>query len=157
MDNVVPIEDLAAVVENTILEIQKGVAAARSKGGIIVDLPKEVQFTVTVVKAWQALEISGGQTAETTEEQGGGSREVTVGHEEGLQSSTGTEQRSESGTRDSAGRETTTGIEKGTTNEQRTGKENSTVKDVVTRSGSEISQQDNAHNQQDTETLTYTD
>jgi hypothetical protein len=70
MENVVMMQDVAAVVEETIAAIRDGVAAARD-AGIQAEMPTAVQFQMTVVKSWQTLEIIGFEMGENEERQGG--------------------------------------------------------------------------------------
>ncbi len=155
MENIVRIEELDACVAETLLAIQRGVAKARAEGGIIVDLPQEVQFSALVVREWQALETSGGQFSETTEHQGGGSTETVKGTETGEQTSQGTETRSETGSREvnaaETGRETSTN----TGTERRTAKEGGSTSETNHRTSTENSAQNNAHNQESKTTLSY--
>jgi hypothetical protein len=66
MENVIPIADLPGFIDDAIAKVYEGVALARRRG-ILAELPKEVQFDVTVIKTWQApnLEIIGTETTES--------------------------------------------------------------------------------------------
>lgn len=61
-DDVVRIEDLPDYIEQVILHLRKGIAAAR-QAGVLCDMPEEVAFQVTVVKEWQALPMKGLETS----------------------------------------------------------------------------------------------
>lgn len=80
MENIVRMEELASVVEETLLKINDGVAAAR-KRGVLADVPKEVTFSITVISSFQALELQGATVVESTNEQGDVRREVSGGDE----------------------------------------------------------------------------
>lgn len=88
MENIVRIEELAGFVNATLTEINRGVAAARAEG-LVCDLPKEVQFSVLVVKEFQALELQGAMVSESIEERGEGSVENTTGQENQESNSSG--------------------------------------------------------------------
>lgn len=86
MENVIPIEDLPAFIDATIAKVSEGVALARRRG-ILAELPKEVQFDVTVIQTWQsptlvivATDISNGSdtgTSTSTSTQKGTSKRVS--------------------------------------------------------------------------------
>lgn len=80
MENIVRISDLPKFIEDTVLAVNAGLAAARVKG-VLVDMPKEIQFSAIVVSDFQALELQGGDVVESVEEQGGGSKETTTGED----------------------------------------------------------------------------
>lgn len=80
MENIVRIEELADFVAATLTELNRGVGEARA-AGLVCDLPKEVQFSVLVVKEFQALELQGAMVSESIETQGGGSTETSTGEE----------------------------------------------------------------------------
>lgn len=88
MENIVRIEELSDFVNATLTEINRGVAAARADG-LVCDLPKEVQFSVLVVKEFQALELQGAVVSESVETQGGGSTETSTGEEKQQTESSG--------------------------------------------------------------------
>lgn len=80
MENIVRIEELADFVSATLTEINRGVSAARA-AGTLCDLPKEVQFSVVLVKEFQAIELQGAVVSESVEEQGGGTSETATSEE----------------------------------------------------------------------------
>ncbi len=156
MENIVRIEELDQCVAETLLAIQRGVAKARAEGGIIVDLPPEVQFSVTVVKEWQALDSLAGQTLETTEQQGGGSTEVVKGTETGEQTTSGIESRSETGSREVSSKETGSERQTNSGSEHRTGKDGASSSETAHRTSTDNSSQNNAHNQESDSIFKYT-
>ena len=88
MENIVRIEELSDFVAATLTEINRGVSAARAEG-LLCDLPKEVQFTVLVVKEFQALELKGATISESETEEGGGSLEIATSNEKQESNSSG--------------------------------------------------------------------
>jgi hypothetical protein len=92
MENIVRISELPKFIEDTVLAVSSGLAAARAKG-VLVDMPKEIQFTAIVVSDFQALEMNGGSVVESVETQGGTNKETVDGSEvqksESQQSGTG--------------------------------------------------------------------
>lgn len=80
MENIVRISDLPKFIEDTVLAVNNGLAAARAKG-VQVDMPKEITFSAIVISEFQSLELQGGNVVEQVEEQGGGSKETTTGED----------------------------------------------------------------------------
>jgi hypothetical protein len=52
MENIIPIAELPAFIDEAIAKVNEGVALARRRG-ILAELPKEVQFDVLLVSKWQ--------------------------------------------------------------------------------------------------------
>jgi hypothetical protein len=141
--------ELSAFVTNTLLNIREGVAVARNKG-LLAELPEEVQITATVIndEGWQALEVSGGQSMEIFEEQGGGSKETATGTETGETVRNSTEKRDEKSSGSKS--ETTTVSDDQTT----TGKEDRTTAGTQTDTSTQIGVNNTAHNKSETSTTT---
>lgn len=141
-ETVIRQSELAAFITNTLDNIRKGCADARAKG-MIVELPADVQMTVTLIAddGWQALEIQGGQNTDTIEELGGGSKEVTTGTDNGTTENKSKQTRSESSDSTKTNNFTVSD----------THSDSTTVTSNGTSSGSEKStqqgQNNNAHNQ----------
>lgn len=78
MENIVPIDKLADFTRDIVLQIQIGLAKARTEGTLLVNLPKEIQVTCTVIAAdgFQAMQLLGGEITERTETQGGENTET---------------------------------------------------------------------------------
>lgn len=85
--NIVRIEEIGECVNRTLQEIRNGVAESR-KAGIQAELPEKVEFTMIVVKDWQALEVSSSETGKTTED--GATTEVGSTTEKGTTTDKGT-------------------------------------------------------------------
>ena len=67
MENVIPIEDLAKFIESVVVQVNEGVALARSHDCLLAELPEQVQFEVTVFSKWQVLEIKGGRISQSND------------------------------------------------------------------------------------------
>lgn len=88
MENVVRIEDIPASVERTIAAVRDGIALVR-KTGVLAELPKEIQFDMTVVGIWQSPDLAvvttdistGNDTGSSTTTQMG--LGTVVSHDEG--------------------------------------------------------------------------
>lgn len=74
MENVIPIAQLPAFIDEAIAKVTEGVRLARERG-ILAELPKEIQIDAVVVTDWQALEVISKET--------GTSKEIGIGSENG--------------------------------------------------------------------------
>lgn len=68
--NVVKLEDLDTVIATTIQKVYDAVKTARDSGNFQVELPKSIDFQMTVVAVdgWQALEAKTSEAGETNGE-----------------------------------------------------------------------------------------
>jgi hypothetical protein len=57
MENIITHEDLPEFIRKTLVAVRDGVALTR-ESNILADLPKEVQFNVTVIGRWQASDLA---------------------------------------------------------------------------------------------------
>ena len=148
MENVVPIANLPAFIEETVLQVRTGLAQARI-AGTLVEMPEVIQFSVIVVKSWQpellaydSVDIgtnTGGQSGSTTTITNGTS--VDTGVEIGIdtdssvsnQNSTDTDTTTETGTNTDTDTTTETGTTTDTDTTTETG--NSTDTDTTTETG----------------------
>jgi hypothetical protein len=74
MAEVITIEEIPDFIARTVDGIASGVAALRAKG-IMAEMPSEVAVQAVVITKWQELEIKGGEVSESTEKQGGTTKE----------------------------------------------------------------------------------
>lgn len=74
MPEVITIEEIPDLITRTVDGIASGVAALRAKG-IMAEMPPEIQVQAVVISKWQELEIKGGEVSESTERQGGTTKE----------------------------------------------------------------------------------
>lgn len=72
MENVVQIENLAAFLEDTVAEVQRGLFKARQRG-LVIEMPEEIDVTVIVIArdGFQALELQSTEQSTQEEIQGG--------------------------------------------------------------------------------------
>lgn len=88
LPEVVPIENLRDYVARTMVELNAGVDLARSQN-IPAELPREVQFTMTVIApdGWQALSATSEESATTREDgastETGANKETTTANDTG--------------------------------------------------------------------------
>ena len=88
MENVVRIEDIPAFVERTIAAVRDGIALVR-KTGVLAELPKEIQFDMTVIGTWQSPDLAVVTTDSSTGNDTGSSISTQMGigsvvsHDEG--------------------------------------------------------------------------
>ena len=92
--NIVRIDEIAECVNKTLEGIRDGLLQARANG-ILAKWPEKVDFQMTVVKDWQALDIASGEKSTTTEVQGGFQTETTTSG--GTNRETGSEKRTTTG------------------------------------------------------------
>lgn len=134
MENIVRLDEIEECVARALKGINDGVNQARQQG-LNAELPKEVQFTMVVVKDWQELEVQGGERGEQIEIQGGGSKETT--------NATSTE------------KQITDRVENQKDERKQTESQSRTEESTRTESGQQAS--NNAHNQDSKTTYTYED
>jgi hypothetical protein len=94
IENIVRVSELDAFIAETIKKVNDGVAKART-AGVLAELPKEIQFDVILIREWEALQITGGEEGETTENQGGYQTETNKSGSS--KTSSGTEDRTSQG------------------------------------------------------------
>ena len=78
MENVVRIEDIPAFVERTIVAVRDGIALVR-KTGVLAELPKEIQFDMTVIGLWQSPDLAVVTTDSSTGSDTGSSTTTQTG------------------------------------------------------------------------------
>jgi hypothetical protein len=88
MENIVRIEDIPDFVERTIAAVRDGIALVR-KAGVLAELPKEIQFDMTVIGIWQSPDLAVVTTDSSTGNDTGSSISTQIGigsvvsHDEG--------------------------------------------------------------------------
>lgn len=125
MDNIITIEELPEFIDMAIAKVNEGVALARRRG-ILAELPKEVQFDVTLVTKFQTLTIvsKDGSVSNDVSTSNGTSTSKSDGTRTGTESSTSTGTGSDTRTSE----ETSTGSSSGA--DTRSEKSNSTKNNI---------------------------
>ena len=130
MENVVRIEDIPEFVERTISAVRDGIALVR-KTGVLAELPKEIQFDMTVIGAWQSADLELVSTDTSTGSDNGSS--VTE------QNGTGTSTSEDAGTSTSEDAGTSTSEDTGTSTSEDTGTSTGTSTEKTTSTGTDAS------------------
>ena len=156
MENVVRIDEIPSVVERTLLGIRQGVAQARAEG-LMAELPGSVDFQMVVIDKWQELETEGGQTSESSEEQGGGTVVKTTGKDNSETKRTAKENRAGSETSKATTDRTSNERRQTDGNDQKSATETGSSNAQTDKKGSATKQDNNAHNQKSETFNTYED
>jgi hypothetical protein len=124
-NNIVRIGEIGECVNRAIQGIRDGVAEA-IKSGIQAELPEKVDFTMTVVKDWQLLDIQSSERGTTAEK--GITAETSAATEKGTVTDKGTSTEKQTGTTSesqiSSGTDNQAGTEKRDTQSQNTHTQN---------------------------------
>ncbi|MBK1883658.1 hypothetical protein JIN85_14650 [Luteolibacter pohnpeiensis] len=146
VETVIRLEDLPSFIEEIIMKINDGCAAAVERG-VQVELPAEITITATIIKDWQLLDIVSNQEMNGNEEQGGGSEEVADSTESGIQTRNGSTTQDESGTTKSNSTVNAKEIGNRSGEEKRAAEEAQSATTEGNRTDERVRETNNAHNQ----------